>query len=69
MHHLELQISQLQSAMQICLIAALKAWRSVGYHKQIQSKLSGHYNSLPLLSTRQLQHANVLHIPCNVVTS
>ena len=54
--------------MQICLIAALTAWRSVCYDKQIQSKRPGHYNSLPLLSNRKLLHADVLHILCNVVT-
>ena len=77
MHHLQLQIGQLQlkvvhcpSVMQIYLIAALTAWRPVGYRKKTQSKCPGHHSSqLPLLSTRKLQHANVLHTLYDVVTS
>ncbi len=55
--------------MQICLVAALKAWRSVGYHKQLQSRCPGHTHQVPLLSTCKLQHANVLHVLYNVVPS
>lgn len=48
--------SKCQSVMQICLSAALTAWRSVYRDKQIQSKRPGHRNSLPLLSNCKLQH-------------
>jgi phosphate/sulfate permease len=53
-----------QSVEQICLTAALTAWRPFRYDKQMQSQLSGHCNSLPLLS-----NCNFQHVLYNAVTS